>query len=209
MRLLKVNDDLTLDIVPEVLEIPEFKVITRRLKKTKGDMDGRLKVLAKKELAYVYHMASEEGPYSSFEPKERHKRLANDLFEDPKWQPDDDINKAIEKYKELNHTAASKTLATIINALYKANKIVDTLINEIENNLETGKYKEGINNKKGQVITGVEIMLNDIQALLKTSNEIPKTIDIFEKLQDKIIKEKQVAASKFRGGVDISDFERT
>jgi len=185
MRLLKVNDDLTLDIVPEVLEIPEFKVITRRLKKTKGDI------------------------YSSFEPKERHKRLANDLFEDPKWQPDDDINKAIEKYKELNHTAASKTLATIINALYKANKIVDTLINEIENNLETGKYKEGINNKKGQVITGVEIMLNDIQALLKTSNEIPKTIDIFEKLQDKIIKEKQVAASKFRGGAEISDFERT
>jgi hypothetical protein len=51
-------------------------------------------------------------------------------------------------------------------------------------------------------------MLNDIQALLKASNEIPKTIDIFEKLQDKIIKEKQVAASKFRGGVEINDFER-
>jgi len=208
MRLLKVNEDLTLEIVPEILEVPEFKAIVRRIKKTKGDMDGRLKLVAKKELAYVYNMASDEGPYSSYEPKVRHQKLANDLFEDPTWKPDEEITAAIEKYKELNHTAASKTLATIINALYKANKIVDTLINEIENNLETGKYKEGINNKKGQVITGVEIMLNDIQALLKASNEIPKTIDIFEKLQDKIIKEKQVAASKFRGGVEINDFER-
>ena len=29
MRLLKVNDDLTLDILPEVLEIPEFKAIVK------------------------------------------------------------------------------------------------------------------------------------------------------------------------------------
>jgi len=29
MRLLKVNDDLSLDILPEVLEIPEFKAIVR------------------------------------------------------------------------------------------------------------------------------------------------------------------------------------
>ena len=32
MRLLKVNDDLTLEIVPEVLEIPEFKAIVSQFK---------------------------------------------------------------------------------------------------------------------------------------------------------------------------------
>lgn len=89
MRLLKVNDDLTLDILPEVLEIPEFKAIVKRVKKCKGDNDGRLKLMAKKELAYVYHMASDEGPYFSYEPKERHQRLANDLFEDHTWKADD------------------------------------------------------------------------------------------------------------------------
>ena len=91
MRLLKVNDDLSLEIVPEVLEIPEVKAIVKRIKKCKGDNDGRLKLMARKELAYVYHMSSDEGPYFSFAPKERHQRLANDLFEDHKWEPDAEI----------------------------------------------------------------------------------------------------------------------
>ena len=209
MRLLKVNNDLELEIVPEVLEIPEFKAVVKRTKKCKGDNDGRLKLVAKKELAYVYHMSSPEGPYSSYDDKERHQRLANDLFEDPKWQPDDEVKMAIEKYKELNHTAASRTLNTVINALYKSDKIINTLIEEIEKNIEEGKHKSGINNKKGQIVSGIELMLNDLQSLIKTANEIPKSIDTFEKLQDKILKEKQVAASKFRGGADISDFERS
>jgi uncharacterized protein YqgV (UPF0045/DUF77 family) len=208
MRLLKVNDDLSLEIVPEVLEIPEFKAIVKRIKKCKGDTDGRLKLMARKELAYVYHMSSDEGPYFSFAPKERHQRLSNDLFEDHKWEPDAEILAGIEKFKELNQTPSSKTVGTIINALHKANKIVDTLINEIENNLDEEKYKQGVTNKQGQIVTGVEIMLGDIQALIKAANEIPKSIDIFEKLQEKILKEKQVAASKFRGGAEISDFER-
>jgi uncharacterized protein YqgV (UPF0045/DUF77 family) len=208
MRLLKVNDDLSLEIVPEVLEIPEFKAIVKRIKKCKGDNDGRLKLMARKELAYVYHMSSDEGPYFSFAPKERHQRLANDLFEDHKWEPDAEILAGIEKFKELNQTPSSKTVGTIINALHKANKIVDTLINEIENNLDEEKYKQGVTNKQGQIVTGVEIMLGDIQALIKAANEIPKSIDIFEKLQEKILKEKQVAASKFRGGAEVSDFER-
>jgi hypothetical protein len=92
--------------------------------------------------------------------------------------------------------------------LHKTNKIINILINEIESNLAEEKYKQGVTNKQGQIVTGVEIMLGDIQALLKAANEVPKTIDIFEKLQEKILKEKQVAASKFRGGAEISDFER-
>jgi hypothetical protein len=165
--------------------------------------------MARKELAYVYHMSSDEGPYFSFPPKERHQRLANDLFEDHKWEPDAEILAGIEKFKELNQTPSSKTVGTIINALHKANKIVDTLINEIENNLDEEKYKQGVTNKQGQIVTGVEIMLGYIQSLIKAANEIPKSIDIFEKLQEKILKEKQVAASKFRGGAEISDFERS
>lgn len=208
MRLLKVDNALNLEIIPEILEIPEFKAIVKRVKKCKGDNDGRLKLMAKKELAYVFHMASDEGPYFSYEPRERHNRLANDLFEDHTWKADDEILAAIEKFKELNHTPASKTVATIINALYKANKIVNGLIDEIEKNYDEKKYEQGVTNKQGQIVTGVEIMLGDLQAVNKVANEIPKSIDIFEKLQEKILKEKQVAASKFRGGAEISDFER-
>lgn len=208
MRLFKVTEDLELEILPEILEIPEFKAVIRRLKKCKGDLDGRLKLVAKKELAYIYHMASAEGPYFSYPPLERHQRLVNDLFEDPKWKADEEVLTAIKRFKELDQTPASKTINTIINALHKSNRIIDTLIEEIEKNMDEKKYEQGVTNKQGQTVTGVEIMLGDIQALLKVANEIPKSIDVYEKLQEKILKEKQVAASKFRGGAEVSDFER-
>ena len=38
MRLLKVNNALELEIVPEILEIPEFKAIVKRVKKCKEIM---------------------------------------------------------------------------------------------------------------------------------------------------------------------------
>jgi hypothetical protein len=196
MRLFKVTEDFQLEIVPEILLIPEFSALVNKKKDETS-----------KNLAYVYHMASLDGPYSSYEPKERHQRLANDLF-DHSWVPSEKINEAIKKYVELNQTAASRTLRTVINALYKCNSIVDTLINEIEKNLAEDKHKSGINNKKGQIVSGIELMLNDLQALIKTSNEIPKAIDTFEKLEDKIIKEKQQKESRFRGGSEISEFER-
>jgi hypothetical protein len=209
MRLLKITEDLKLEILPETLLIPEFKAVIKRTKKCKEDFDGRLKTIAKKELAYVYHMASGEGPYFSYEPKERHLRLANDLFEEHKWEPDNEVLAAIEKFKELDQTPASKTINTIVNALHKANRVIDTLIDVIETNMDEKKYDQGITNKQGQVITGVEIMLGDLQALIKTSNEIPKSLAVFEALQEKILREKQVKESRFKAGVEVNDFERS
>ncbi len=199
MKLLKVNDDLTLDILPETLLIPEFKALIKKNKTSE---------LVKKELAYVYHMANHDGPYSSYPLRERHHRLANDLFENHKWEPDAILNNAIEKYKELNHSPSTKAVTTIINAMYKTNKIVDTLIDEIQQNLEDNKHKSGINNKRGQVVSGIELMLNDLTALMKASKEVPHLIDQYEKLQDKLMKEKMEAASRYRGGASIEDFER-
>jgi predicted transcriptional regulator len=200
MRLFRVTDDFEIEILPETLLYPEFNAIVKRGKKDKD------KVI--KELAYIYHMSNLESPYASYPPKERHKRLVNDLFNNHLWQPDELVSKGIDRYKEENHTATSKTIETVINALYKANVIVNTLIEEIEQNLQDNKHKSGINNKKGQIVSGIELMLNDLQSLIKTSNEIPKSIDVFEKLLDKIIKEKEMKESRFRGGSQVSDFEK-
>jgi hypothetical protein len=82
-------------------------------------------------------------------------------------------------------------------------------LHQIEQDLTEEKHKSGINNKKGQIVSGVELMLNDLQALLKVANEIPKSIDQYEKLDEKILKEKQAKASKYRGSAEINDFERS
>jgi hypothetical protein len=51
-------------------------------------------------------------------------------------------------------------------------------------------------------------MMDDIAALTKAGNEIPKTIETLEKLEEKILKERQEKASRVKGGITISDRSR-
>ena len=208
MRLLTVNEKFEVEIPGETLEIPEFKAVVNRIKKMKGDADGRLKLVAKKELAYIYHMKSNDGPYSSYEEKERHIRLSNDLFEDREWSADIVVKAAMDKFEELNRTPSSKFINTTLNMLHRTNAIVDAMINQLEENLQEGKFKTNVITKSGIVKTGVQIMMDDIAALTKAGNEIPKTIETLEKLEEKILKERQEKASKVRGGIKISERSR-
>ena len=208
MRLLSVDDKFEVIIPGETLEIPEFKAVVNRIKKMKGDADGRLKLVAKKELAFIYHMKSNDGPYSSYEEKERFIRLTNDLFEDKDWTPDEVVKKAMDKFEELNKTPSSKFIHTTLNMLHRTNAIVDAMINQLEENLVEGKFKVNVITKSGIVKTGVQIMMDDIAALTKAGNEIPKTIETLEKLEEKILKERQEKASRVKGGITISDRSR-
>lgn len=51
MKLLAVDKEFNVEIEPHCYEIEEFKNVIKRIKKTRGDTDGRKKELAKKELA--------------------------------------------------------------------------------------------------------------------------------------------------------------
>jgi len=101
MKLLTVDKEFNVEIEPHCCEIEEFKAIVRRKKTCAGDADGRLKVIAKKELAYVYHMASNDSIYANFPEKTRHQHLINDIFKDPTYKIDQEVKDAVEKYKEL------------------------------------------------------------------------------------------------------------
>lgn len=210
MRLLKVNENLDIEIDGEILEIAEFKYLQKRIRSCKEDKDGRRKLVAKKELAYVYHMGSPDSPYMSYSDKERPKRLAVDLFGDisPDWRPDEVIQQAINKYKELTHYPSVKVLCTLRESLLSTNLIVNKMTQQLEQNMLEEKYKKDIVNKSGVVKTGVQIMLDDIASLLKIAKEIPSSIDIIEKLEEKVIKERGEKASRVKGNQYISDRAR-
>ena len=57
MKVLKLTEELNLEIQSELFEVEEFKALIKRVKFTKGDNDGRKKLIAKKEIAYDYHLA--------------------------------------------------------------------------------------------------------------------------------------------------------
>src|SRR3954469_4009803 len=85
-------------IRPEVLQIPEFETIWNR-DKTKG------KLIARRELLYVWFMAEPTSPGANFDPelRESEARLNSKLSID--WEHDHDIESAIVKYNEFKSDA--------------------------------------------------------------------------------------------------------
>ena len=89
--------DYRIVVTPEILNIPEFK------KLWEADR-SKIKEKAFKEFEFIYYVEDFNSPYSVYEYDERVKRLKEDHIKDSKWVISKDLQKAIDKYKELNET---------------------------------------------------------------------------------------------------------
>lgn len=138
---------------------------------------------------------------------ERHNKLLKDLLKDD-WKPSREVIEAMEAYKEMIKTPSLHVVDTMLGSLHECNDIVSEITKQLKEDLKAGKHKSGINNKRGQIVSGVELMLNDLTALLKVSKEIPTHIDALEKLFEKLKSEQTKASSRVKGGVYISDREK-
>ena len=200
-KVLILNDKFQIEISPEILQIKEFQDIIAKNKKNVEN--------AKKEIAYIYHMCNVKSPYYNYSYEEREKKLNYDLFGkfEIKWEPDEKVKQAMVKYQEMIKTPSLHVLDTLLSSLHECNDIVSEITKQLKEDLKAGKHKTGLNNKKGQIVSGVELMLNDLTALLKVSKEIPTHIDTLEKIYEKVSLER-TKISKVRGNVEISDRER-
>jgi hypothetical protein len=208
MKLLLVDKEFNIEIEPHCYEIEEFKNVIKRTKTLKGDSDGRNKTVAKKELAYIYHMASNDSIYANFSEKDRHFNLLNDIFKDPNYKIDEIVKLAIEKYKELNITPALKIIVTLTETLHKTDKIIKAVIEQLEENLENGTHKQQYVKIGNVVKTGVQITVDDINALMDIGKRLPAALNELDGLQKKVEKEKEEKVSKIKGKLEISDRER-
>lgn len=209
-KVLKVNENLDLEIEAELLEVEDFKTLIRRTKVGRGDADGRKKTIAIKEIAYVFHMANPKSKYYNYPEADRRTKLKSDLFEliDPTWEPDDEVNNAIRKYRELIKTPSLRSVDSMLDSLRQCEEIIIEITKQLKVDLAEGKHKTGINNKRGQIVSGTELMLNDLTALLKVSKEIPAHIEMLEKLQRKLEDETKATTAKIKGNIKISERER-
>jgi hypothetical protein len=208
MKLLAVDKEFNVEIEPHCYEIEEFKNVIKRIKKTKGDTDGRKKELAKKELAYVYHMASNDSIYANFSERDRHFNLLNDVFGDSSYKIDAEVKLAIEKYKELNITPALKLIVTLTETLHKTDKIIKAIIEQLEENLENNTHKQQYVKMGNAVKTGVQITVDDINCLMDVGKRVPLMLTELEGLQKKVEKEKEEKASRIKGKLEVSNRER-
>ena len=208
MKLLVVDKEFNVEIEPHCYEIEEFKNVIKRIKKTRGDTDGRKKELAKKELAYVYHMASNDSIYANFSERDRHFNLLNDVFADSSYKIDAEVKLAIEKYKELNITPALKLIVTLTETLHKTDKIIKAIIEQLEENLENNTHKQQYVKMGNAVKTGVQITVDDINCLMDVGKRVPLMLTELEGLQKKVEKEKEEKASRIKGKLEVSNRER-
>jgi len=208
MKLLAVDKEFNVEIEPHCYEIEEFKNVIKRIKKTRGDTDGRKKELAKKELAYIYHMASNDSIYANFSERDRHFNLLNDVFGDSSYKIDAEVKLAIEKYKELNITPALKLIVTLTETLHKTDKIIKAIIEQLEENLENNTHKQQYVKMGNAVKTGVQITVDDINCLMDVGKRVPLMLTELEGLQKKVEKEKEEKASRIKGKLEVSNRER-
>lgn len=201
-KVLRLKEDLDLEINAELLEVEQFENILKRA--------GKKKIIAVKEVAYIYHMANPLSPYYNYSETDRAKKLKVDLFAEinADWEPDDLVKSCIVKYRELTKTPSLHVVDSMLNSLHECNDIVIEITKQLKQDLLDGKHKSGINNKRGQIVSGTELMLNDLTALLKVSKEIPNHIEVLEKLQKKLFEERKQGKGKVKGNVFISERER-
>ena len=200
MKLLILSQQLEAEPAPEIRDIECFrKIIVRDRDKYKKE--------CKKELCYIFNMADNDSKYANFPEKERHAHLANDIFQDPTWKADQNILDCIETYKKLTVTPSEKLVVTLYETIHKTDKIIKALIEQLEDNLTNESYKEKYIKMGNSVKTGIQITVDDINALMDVGKRVPAMLAELEKLQERIRTEKQ-ASSKVRGNTTLSDRER-
>lgn len=118
------------------------------------------KTEASKELAYIHFMVHYESPYLSWSKDIRPEKIIKDIWGDLEWEPDELVNKGVEKYREIT---ASPYTRLLDSAWEQAN----TLIKHFEeNNIEDAKEaKDAINNlsKIGSVVEGIEKLTEQVK----------------------------------------------
>ena len=166
---------------PNVLAIPEFKVIWDRDK----DED---KEQAMRELTYMTFLCDESinNPYRAYKEGEREDVLLKDFIKNPKWKPDKQILEAIKKYKEVVQTTNSRLLKAAKNAADKLSEYFYMIdFKEIDSN--------------GKPVFSAK----DLSSNLASVGSIVKSLGMLEDM----VKKEQLDTTTIRGGGEIGYYE--
>lgn len=167
-------------ITLEGVNIPEFKAVWM-------DDPSEDKTKARKELAYIYHMASSKSSYAKLSQDERMYEVKRDYIGTEDWEPSVLVLDAIAKYKKLNTTE-------LMRLLEAASGVADKLADYF-NNIDFGEI-----NSQGLPTYEASSVIN---SLSKLSNVV-KSI---RELNEQVKKDLEVNSEKVRGNVTLSIFD--
>ncbi len=200
LRIFKVEDHVLELDRDELRLIPEFKEILVRDKVKKGSTTFTIeKALAYKEFKYIYFMCDYKSPYVNYPDIERSRASIKDSDLEPRYVPDDDVIRAMIKYKELQETPSIKILNSLQRGLMLSSSVIDNICGTIEYQLEDikklksqlssdsitlqGEDKLSLMIKTSEYTKSLVDNLNILQGL---GDKVPKTLKNVEELSEKI-----------------------
>lgn len=188
MELIKIVDDMPV-FNPEVRMIKSFKRLLERDKGSKGDHDGRKKLIATKELALIHFYCVYDSRFDSYEGKEKVNILKEHLDLSNKWKVDEDIKDAIREYRFLKYTPSMSLYKQMINGVKKIEDFIKNV------NLEE-------TTKSGGLVFSPEKLDKVIKGLPDTIKSLQTAENLIRKEQeDKVDKKNQELSSGDREGV--------
>ena len=156
--------DFKVTISPRALLIPEFRTLWDR--DNSKDKDKALQ-----ELAYVYYLSDFKSPYLlSLDISIVADTVAKDFMRDEKYEPDEEVKEAIEKYKELQITPSMRLLNA---SLTTVNRLTDYL-EEVDLNERDDKNKPIY--KPSDITNSLKSIGGIVESLTKVRNQVEKEI---------------------------------
>jgi hypothetical protein len=181
---------------PNIRAIAVYRKIIERDRGSIGDADGRKKKQAIKELAFVHlythFLLNNDEPntyFAKYDDPERFERLRNDLDLGEKWTIDEDLQLAIDHYKE---------------------NVVQTLDLDFMDSLEHS-MRETKNYFKG-----VDYSLRDVKGnflykpkeVMQAMKEVDGFLDKIEAARERLKIKQKASKSTIRGGKAVGTRER-
>lgn len=209
MKLITLEDGMPV-FNPEVRTIKEFRDLLARDKSSKGDSQGKLKLIATKELAYVHFISHPNSEFvTSYSESERPAKIKKHLALPEEWKCDALVELAILTYKELIGTPSTNFLVEARESLFSAETIVKILRRRLESRLqELNSQITGVDEEETEKLIErlIDKTTKDYDQIIKMAEKMPTTLDTVLKLEQRIKKEMEVE-QKGRKQETLNDFE--
>jgi hypothetical protein len=143
----------------DILAIPALKVIWDRDK-------SKVKDKAMKELSYIVFLCDFHSPYKDLKSNDKEELIIQDIFNNKKWKPDNEIKEAIKVYNKLQITPSMRMLQSAKVAIEKVADWFEKV--DLEELDSYGKFKYSAND--------VSRNLKEIGNIVKSINNLEKQV---------------------------------
>ena len=178
----------------EILTVPELKEILRRSKKCEGDSDGRKKLMAFKEFAYMYHMGDPKSKPNrdGMGNKQAHNYAVDKSGLDDNYKPDDLVKVAINIYKIECSNKATDT----INELMRSYAFIGTVVKKVRVSIEELLDVDKLNKDQATELLGlINMLIEQSKTIPKVTRDLKEAINQLENDSSAIVIEKQGGGS--------------